>query len=117
MHLLGAKLHVVIDCFEVFIERPSNLKARASNYKQHNTVKVLLFITPQGVVSFVSECWAGRVSNVHLTEHCRILKKLTPGDIILVDKDFNIADLVGTMQAKLHIPAFTKAKANYLLVK
>ena len=58
--------------------------------------------------------WTG---NVHLTEHCGILKKLTPGDIILVDKDFNIVDLVGTMQAKLHIPAFTKAKANYLLVK
>ncbi len=36
---------VIIDCFEVFIERPSNLSARAStwsSYKHHNTVKVLL---------------------------------------------------------------------------
>ena len=33
---------VIIDCFEVFIERPTNLKARVqmwSNYKYHNTVK------------------------------------------------------------------------------
>ena len=33
---------VIIDCFEIFIERPSDLKARAqtySIYKHHNTVK------------------------------------------------------------------------------
>ena len=35
------KTTVIIDCFELFIERPSNLLARAmtySNYKHHNTV-------------------------------------------------------------------------------
>ena len=54
----GNNVAVVIDCFEVFIERPSNLLARActwSSYKHHNTVKVLLAMTPQGVVSFVSD--------------------------------------------------------------
>ena len=53
---IGSKVAVVIDCFEVFIEPPSNLKARAStwsNYKHHNTVTVLLGITSQGVVSFI----------------------------------------------------------------
>jgi len=38
-----------IDCTEIFIDRHRNLKARAqtwSNYKQHNTVKVLIAITP-----------------------------------------------------------------------
>ena len=33
---------VIIDCFEIFIERPSNILARAqtfSSYKHHNTVK------------------------------------------------------------------------------
>ena len=50
----GTKVAVVIDYFEIFIEQPSNLKARAltwSNYKHHNTVKVILGITSQGVVS------------------------------------------------------------------
>ena len=53
----GKKTTVIIDCFEVFIERPSNLLTRAqtfSNYKHHNTVKVFLGITPQGTISFVS---------------------------------------------------------------
>ena len=39
----------IIDCFEVFMERQTNLKARAqtwSNYKHHNTVKFLIAIAP-----------------------------------------------------------------------
>ena len=49
----GDKVAVIVDCFEVFIERPSNLLARSctwSNYKHHNTVKFLIGITPQGVL-------------------------------------------------------------------
>ena len=41
----GEKLACIIDCFEVFIDRPSNLLARLltwSNYKHHNTIKILL---------------------------------------------------------------------------
>ena len=111
----GTKVAVIIDCFEIFIERPSNLKARAitwSNYKHHNTVKVLLGITPQGVISFISESWGGRVSDKHLTEKCGILKKLLPNDVVLADRGFDIADSIGAMQAKLHIPAFTKGKSQ-----
>ena len=111
----GRKVAVIIDCFEIFIERPSNLLARAatwSNYKHHNTAKVLLGITPQGVVSFVSNCWGGRVSDKNLTENSGLLHKLLPGDVVLADRGFDIAELVGTVQAKLHIPAFTKGKSQ-----
>lgn len=58
----GLKTSVIIDCFEIFIDRPSNLLARAqtfSNYKHHNTVNVLIGITPQGTITFVSEAWGG----------------------------------------------------------
>ena len=40
---------VIIDCSEVFVERPLNLLARAqmwSNYKHHSMVKFLIGITP-----------------------------------------------------------------------
>ncbi|XP_022810273.1 uncharacterized protein LOC111347275, partial [Stylophora pistillata] len=61
-YAFGRKVTLVIDCFEVFIERPTNLLptnllARAqtfSSYKHHNTIKILIGITPQGTVSFVS---------------------------------------------------------------
>lgn len=74
---------VIIDCFEIFCERPKPLKARAqtySNYKHHNTVKFLIGIAPQGVITFISRGWGGRVSDQHLTENCGILDHLLPGD-------------------------------------
>ena len=71
---------------------------------------MLLGIAPQGIVSFVSECWGGRVSDKHLTEQCGILKKLLPGDVVLADRGFDIAESVAMMQAQLHIPALTKGK-------
>jgi len=58
----GTKVAIIIDCFEIFIERPSNLLARAStwsSYKHHNTVKILIGIAPQGVITFVSKGWGG----------------------------------------------------------
>ena len=56
------KCVVIIDCFEIFIDRPTDLLARAqtySSYKHHNTVKYLIGITPQGSVSFISQGWGG----------------------------------------------------------
>ena len=64
---------VIIDCFEVFIDRPSCLLARAqtwSSYKHHNTAKFLIGITPQGTVSFILKGWGGRASDKFITEHC-----------------------------------------------
>ena len=52
------------------------------------------------------------MSYKYLTEHCGILDKLFPGDVVLADQGFNISDSVGIQQAQLHIPAFTKGKAQ-----
>ena len=79
----------IIDCFEVFMERPTNVKARAqtwSSYKHHNTAKFLIGIAPQGVITFISRGWGGRVSDVHITENCGILENLMQGDLILADR-------------------------------
>lgn len=109
----GVKVSIIIDCFEIFIDRPSNLLARAetwSNYKHHNTVKYLIGITPQGAISFLSCGYGGRVSDKHLTENCGLLNKLLPGDIVLADRGFDITESVGLCCAEVKIPAFTKGK-------
>ncbi len=71
---------------------------------------MLLGITPQGTVSFVSNPWGGRVSDKYLTEHCGLLDKLLPGDVVLADRGFDISDSVARRQARLYIPAFTRGK-------
>ena len=101
--------------FEVFINKPSNLMARAvtwSQYKHHNTVKFLIGISPQGVITFISKAWGGRVSDKYLTEHSGFLKNLLPGDVVLADRGFDIAESVGFHCAELKIPAFTRGKAQ-----
>ena len=111
----GKKVAIIIDCFEIFLDHPTNLQARAytwSNYKHKNTAKVLIGIVPQGTVGFVLEAWGGRTSDKFISENCGILNKLLPGDVILADQGFDIAESVGTMQARLHIPTFTKGKSQ-----
>lgn len=103
----------IFGCFEVCIERPSDLKAQAqtwSNYKQHNTVKFLISFTPQGRISFVSQAWGGRVTDKHLTEHSGFLDKLLPGDLVLADRGFMLEDGFGLFCAELATPPFTEGK-------
>lgn len=52
------------------------------------------------------------MSDKYLTESSGILSHLLPGDVVLADQGFDISDSVGMMQAKLHIPAFTRGKSQ-----
>ncbi|XP_002731860.1 uncharacterized protein LOC100372863, partial [Saccoglossus kowalevskii] len=109
----GKKVAVIIDCFEVFIDRPSNLMARAqtwSSYKHHNTVKFLIGISPQGVISYISKAWGGRVSDKHLTENCGFLDNILPGDLVLADRGFDLSDTLGLMCAQIKVPTFMRGK-------
>ena len=59
----------IIDCKEIFIERPKNLTGRAqtwSNYK-NNTLKYLIGITPAATIIFLSLGWGGRMSDKQIT--------------------------------------------------
>ena len=63
---------------------------------------MLLGITPQDTISFVSECWGRRVSDKLLTKKSGLLQKLLPGDIVLADHGFDIVESVGTMYIFQH---------------
>ena len=102
-----------IDCSEIFIDTPTNFKARAqtySNYKRHNTIKFLIGITPNGSISFLSRCWGGRVSDKNLISNTPFYKLLLPGDVVLADRGFTIEEDMMIYGAKLEIPSFTKGK-------
>jgi hypothetical protein len=107
------KCACIIDCFEIFIERPSDFHSRAqtySSYKSHNTMKYLIGVTPQGTVSFISDGWGGRTSDKHITEVSGFLDKIEHGDLILADRGFDVHASIGLHHGELKIPAFTKGK-------
>ena len=110
------RLTNIIDCFEIFIENPHNLKARAqcySHYKKHTTVKFLIACSPLGAVIFLSKAWGGRVSDVEITRKSGYISRSYhhPGDQILADRGFTLQeDLATECSAQLILPAFTKGR-------
>ena len=101
----------IIDCTELFIQKPKSPTAQSStysSYKSHNTFKVLVCITPTGAFSFISDLWGGNTSDRYITENSGFLDVIRPGDEIMADRGFTIRDLLTERRATLVIPPFTK---------
>ena len=126
------KCAVIIDCTEVFVERPKDLLARVqvgSNYKHHSTIKFMIGITAQGTISYVSKCASGRMSDkqivtlpllifFYLVMLCNYIVYTgmnffcvcVLGDVVLADQVFTCPDHIGMYMAEIKMPPFTKGK-------
>lgn len=110
------RLTSLIDCFEIFIDAPKNLKARAqtwSNYKKHCTIKVFVSCSPLGTINYLSTVWGGRASDVQIVRQSGFISRTyhLPGDQILADRGFTLhEDFAAECGAVLLTPAFTKGK-------
>ena len=101
------KCRVILDCTEVFIETPSDLAVAAqcwSDYKHHHTIKFLVGITPNGAISFLSDVFGGRASDLFIVKNCGFVDYLQPHDQVMVDRGFKIKDLLAFSQCSLAIP-------------
>jgi len=103
---------VIVDCTELFIEQPSSLRSQSitySSYKHHNTAKGLIGIAPSAAVTFVSDLFAGRVSDKKATKMSGLYQLLQAGDSIMADRGFDLdSDLPSGVS--LNIPAFMNGK-------
>ena len=102
---------IIIDYTGIFLQKPTSPSAQSttwSNYKQHNTLKALVGITPTGYFSFVSKLWTGNVSDRYITDKSGLLDKLDEGDAVMADKGFNIRDLLTRKKVALNIPPLCK---------
>lgn len=105
---------VIIDCTEIFVEVPSSMLAQSqtlSNYKHHNTFKVLVGFSPNGQMIFVSKLWGGRVSDKFITEKSGLVQYLKPGDNAMADRGFEITDILPP-GVGLNIPPFKGTRAQ-----
>lgn len=100
-------LRGILDCTEFFIQRPRSLELQAathSDYKHHNTAKVLVCITPRGRISFLSKVYGGRASDKVIVTESGFLNCVMPGDKYMADKGFPIREELLGQRADLIIP-------------
>ena len=98
----------IIDATEIFIQSPSNPIAQQltfSSYKNHNTLKTLVCITPSGSISFISKLYGGCTSDRELFLQSGLLDVLEAGDSVMADRGFRIADLLDSKGVSLNIPS------------
>lgn len=103
-------LKVILDCTEIFVEKPSSLQANKevySNYKSHTTFKYLVGISPHPAIVYVSRAWGGRASDKKVTQNStELLNALQPNDEVMADRGFDIEGLLTPLGVKLTIPDF-----------
>ena len=92
------------------LRNQSNQQATFSTYKNRNTVKVLVGITPAGLVSYVSPAYGGSTSDRQICERSGLPTMSDPLDEIMADKGFNVEDLFLPYQVRLNIPTFVKKR-------
>lgn len=105
---------VIIDGTEFPIEAPSNVKDQRvtwSSYKNKNTVKILVGISPRGMITFVSDAYGGSCSDRQLVQASDLLQKdgmFSEGDSIMSDRGFNVQDLFCLRGVHLNLPSFLR---------
>ena len=107
----------IIDCTEIFCQTPSSLSSQSamySNYKQHVTYKRLLEIASSGAITFISELYAGSISDKEIVKRSGILNKNPWGgnDSIMADRGFTIQNKLAPLNDELNISSFLGGRAQ-----
>ncbi|KAM7308042.1 uncharacterized protein ISCGN_011677 [Ixodes scapularis] len=101
----------IIDCTEIRTETPSDPEQQHymySSYKSGHTIKLLIGIISNGMISFVSKIYGGRHSDSHITVNSGFLSLVQPGDVVLSDKGFpSIRTTMAEKGAVLVMPPFS----------
>ena len=101
----------IIDCTELFCQRPSSLRTQScmySHYKNHVTYKVLLGRAPSGGITFISQLYDGSISDKEIVRRSGILDERfwQPNDSVMADRGFTIDEELKQLKVNLNIPAF-----------
>ncbi|KAK4320932.1 hypothetical protein Pmani_008248 [Petrolisthes manimaculis] len=106
---------VIIDGTEIPLQKPKKpiaQQATYSTYKNRNTVKALIGVTPGGLISFVSDVFGGATSDRQICERSNLLNKVESGDSIMADKGFNVQDMFIDPNVEINIPEFFRKKTR-----
>ncbi|XP_061196676.1 uncharacterized protein LOC133204949 [Saccostrea echinata] len=112
------KTRVIIDATEVPINKPQNVNAQSatfSNYKNKNTLKVMIGCTPHGTVSYISDAYCGATSDRQIIERSDLLRdldKFQDHDSIMADRGIMVQDLFAPRNIQVNTPTMLKGKSQ-----
>lgn len=69
-------------------------------------------ITQSGAISFISDVYESSISEKDIFKESGILNKLNEGDLVMMDRGFNIRDLLLKKGADIVIPPYLGDRAN-----
>ena len=115
---LYPKTRCIVDCTELFCQRPSSLATQSnmySQYKSHVTYKGLIGIAPSGSITFVSQLYEGSISDKEIVDRSGLLNKnfWEEGDSLMADRGFTIKELLDPLKVELNIPAFLEGRTQF----
>lgn len=85
-----------------------------SEYKHRYTFKVLVAITANGAISYVSPAFGGRATDIFIVKDSGFLNLLEPYDEVMADRGFKIREELMTRMATLCIPPSKAASMQML---
>lgn len=112
----------IIDCTEMYCQRPSSLATQSalySQYKSHVTYKGLLGIAPSGAITFVSQLFDGSMSDKEIVRKSGFLQKYLwdTGDSVMADRGFLIENDLKQFGVNLNIPAFLDGRNQFTAIE
>lgn len=112
-----AEVRVVLDCTEVELEKCHCASCRIltySHYKGMHTAKILVGVSPAGLITFISDTFGGRASDKACVEKSRVLDKLTGfQDDVMIDKGFNVDDMCAELGLGVIQPPFLRSQQQF----
>ena len=108
-------LNMIIDCSELFIQSPKNhifQKLTWSNYKHHNTLKLLIGISPNSMITFMSKAYCGSISDKKICSESEFYESLEPYCKVMADKGFPISQECAAHRIYLIVPPGKRGQAQ-----
>lgn len=106
---------VILDATECFIQKPGRVQDQAatwSSYKNHNTLKAMIGISPRGQVTYVSDAYGGATSDRQIIERSCLLdaNKFERKDSIMSDRGIRVQDLFASKDVFVNTPTTMRGK-------
>ncbi len=87
---------------------PAAQQVTFSTYKNRNTAKMIVGVTPGGMCSYLSDAYGGATSDRQIIERSDLMTKVDPGDSLMADKGFDVQDIFAPFDVTVNIPTFFK---------